>query len=171
MIIDSKAAEAVYLRPKTETPASAAQKKTQEDFAALVEEASKAAGQGLNASGLASGKAGANTASEFLSSASLAQLQISRLNMKQDGKPSQEEALKQVEETLSLLEDYAIALGDPGTTLKDLSPLAEELSLNAESLNSVSQGLNTGDPLKDISSETASVAAVEALKFKRGDYV
>ena len=171
MKIDTYSADAVFLRPKTDSAAQAGQKNSAENFAALVENASRTAEGGLQASQLLSGRSGPAGGAELLSQSTLAQLQINRLKASENSALSPEEAVKQVEETLSLLENYAIALGDPSAALKDIAPLAEELSLNAESLNTLSQGLKSGDPLKELSSETASLAAVEALKFRRGDYI
>ena len=171
MKIDTFSADSVFLRPKTDSAAGAPQKGAGENFAALVEEAAKNAQGTANPFEAAAGKSELNSAAGFLSQSSLAQLQISRLKAAENASVTPEEAVKQVEETLSLLEDYAVALGDPGNTLKDRSPLAEELSFTAESLNTMSRGLKQDDPLKELSSETAALAAVEALKFKRGDFV
>ena len=170
MKIDTYAADAVFLRPRTDS-ASSTQKNPQANFAALIEDAGKNAQEALTPPQLLPGKGELNSGAQLLSQSSLAQLQISRLKAAEESTMTPEEAVKQVEETLSLLEDYAIALGDPKAALKDISPLAEELSFNAESLNTLSQGLKTGDPLKELSSQTAALAGVEALKFKRGDYV
>ncbi|MDR2339745.1 MAG: hypothetical protein LBF40_06410 [Deltaproteobacteria bacterium] len=173
MKIDTFSTDAVFLRAKNESVATTSQKGGQEDFAALVEKAAKDAQAGLVLPEGGSGKSELNGSAQFLSETSLAQLQISRLKLNETGAGdiTAQDAVKQVEETLSLLENYAIALGDPANTLKDLAPMAEELSLGADSLNSLSQGLSKGDPLKELSSDTAILAAVEALKFKRGDFV
>jgi hypothetical protein len=84
---------------------------------------------------------------------------------------SPKEASEKIEEALGLLEEYAVALGDPANSLKDLAPMAEELSLSADALNKLSQNLPQGDPLKELGSETATISMVEALKFKRGDFL
>jgi hypothetical protein len=173
MKIDTYPTDAVFLRPKSDSVTGAPKTSTEEDFAALMENANsamKTVTTGLSEGNLSQSEL--NSSAQLLTQDSLAQLQLTRLKLgTETTKLTPEEAAKQVEETLSLLEDYAIALGDPATTLKDLAPLADELSLSADSLNSLSLGLNKDDPLKDISSETATIAAVEALKFKRGDFV
>ena len=77
----------------------------------------------------------------------------------------------QLEQTLTAMEQYAQALGNPGKTLKDIAPLAEELSQEAGLLSQISQGLAGDNPLKKLSNDTAILATVEAMKFKRGDFV
>lgn len=175
MKIDTYAADAAFIRPKTDSAAGAPEKGSGENFAALVEEASKNAQSAAGAKEAQILQGSLNPASGLLSGGGLAQIQLSRLaamaGASSVGQVTQEEALKQMEDTLSLLENYALALGDSENTLKDLSPLADELSLSAESLNSASQGLGAGDPLKELSSEAAALAAAEALKFRRGDFV
>ncbi|MDR2198567.1 MAG: hypothetical protein LBR53_03750 [Deltaproteobacteria bacterium] len=161
----------MFLRPRTDSAANSTQKNAQEDFAALVENAAKTAQGGLLVPELTPDKKELNPSAEFLTQSSLAQLQISRLKLERGDNLTPRDAAKEVEQTLGLLEDYAIALGDPSNSLKDLAPMAEELSFSADSLDKLSRGLANGDPLKDLSSETAALAAVEALKFKRGDFV
>ncbi|MDL2226035.1 hypothetical protein LJB86_00025 [Deltaproteobacteria bacterium OttesenSCG-928-M10] len=79
--------------------------------------------------------------------------------------------LKQVESALDKIEQYADALGDSTKTLKDIEPLANELNKAAGQLSQLSQRLPEGDPMKSLSSDTAVLATVEAMKFKRGDYI
>jgi hypothetical protein len=174
----SHAAEAVFLRPQTETAAARAQKAGSADFAALMEQgpgASETMGGAKSAMELISGSKSEDrgAAAEFLSRNSLSQLQLSILKADTGAAPpaTPQEAAQKIEETLGLLEQYAVSLGDPSNTLKDLGPLAEELSLTAGNLDSLSKKLPEDDPLKDLSSETAALAAVEALKFKRGDFL
>ena len=78
---------------------------------------------------------------------------------------------KQLESTLDKMEQYANALGDSSKSLKDLEPLAADLELTAGRLSELSRGLPEGDPLKGLSNDAAVLATVEAMKFKRGDYV
>jgi hypothetical protein len=176
----NRIAEAVFLRPQNETPAARAQKAASEDFAALLEERAAgqagAAGSAGSAMELLSGSQGAGrgAAAEFLSRNSLSQLQLSLLKadtVGAAGPPSPQEAAEKIEETLALLEEYAVSLGDPSSSLKDLAPLAEELSASAGGLDGLSRRLPEDDPLRELGSETASLAAVEALKFRRGDFV
>ncbi|MDR1081488.1 MAG: hypothetical protein LBQ79_11155 [Deltaproteobacteria bacterium] len=176
----SRIAEAVFLRAQTETSAAQTQKTASEEFAALLEEQNKTMGssgpEGLKgAMELLSGNSGSgrDAAAEFLSRNSLSQLQLSVLRSESAAAPSAtpQEAAQKIEETLGLLEEYAVSLGDPSNTLKDLAPLAEELSLQAGGLDSLTKKLPADDPLKELGSDTAALAAVEALKFKRGDFL
>lgn len=79
-------------------------------------------------------------------------------------------SVNNLEEALLTLDSYAQALGDTRQTLKDLAPLAEALEPLAERLSRA--GREIGDPvLKSLFDQTAVTATVEAMKFKRGDYV
>jgi hypothetical protein len=172
MKVDSYTPEAVFLRPKNESSVTGAPKvnKEGEDFASLMDKNSRNLIPSLNGSELYSGASGDKTATAaFLSQSSLAKLQIAKMQL--ESQATNEEVTQEVQEALNLLESYAVALGDPNNTLKDLAPMAEELSLSADSLNKLSKSLKNEDPLKSITDETATIAAVESLKFKRGDYV
>jgi hypothetical protein len=72
---------------------------------------------------------------------------------------------------LDILEKYASALGDPSLSLKQIAPMADQLGQGASRLDQIAAGLGQDDPIKSLTSETAVLAAVEALKFKRGDFV
>ena len=78
---------------------------------------------------------------------------------------------QQVEKTLDQMEKYAAALGDTSRSLRDIAPLAEDLQKSAGRLAEISQSLLDSNPLKEISNGTAVLATVEAMKFRRGDYV
>ncbi|MDR2459495.1 MAG: hypothetical protein LBE38_01735 [Deltaproteobacteria bacterium] len=175
MKVENHPADAVFLRPKTDSITGTTNNtKVGEDFASLMGEsvaAKKDSTQGTGAMDLLSGNRQEYNATSFLSQSSLAQLQLTRLQLNSQVQLTPKETSEKIEEALGLLEEYAVALGDPANSLKDLAPLAEELSLSADSLNSLSLGLANGDPLKDIASETATISKVEALKFKRGDFV
>jgi hypothetical protein len=78
---------------------------------------------------------------------------------------------QQLERTLDRMDRYAVALGDETRTLKDVAPLADDLGQEADRLSRLSHTLKESDPLKGLSNEAAVLATVEAMKFKRGDYV
>jgi len=78
---------------------------------------------------------------------------------------------QQLERTLDQMDLYALALGDGARTLKDIAPLADDLGQAADRLSRLSHKLKENDPLKGLSSEAAVLATVEAMKFKRGDYI
>ncbi|MDR0620688.1 MAG: hypothetical protein LBJ61_02240 [Deltaproteobacteria bacterium] len=77
----------------------------------------------------------------------------------------------EIDGVLEILEKYMEALGDPGVNLKDIAPLVDNLDRGATRLDQLAGGLSIDDPIKPLTDETAALAAVEALKFKRGDYV
>ena len=81
------------------------------------------------------------------------------------------EARRQLTQTLDRMDIYATALGDEARTLKDIAPLADDLGQAADRLSRLSHKLKESDPLKELSNEAAVLATVEAMKFKRGDYV
>jgi hypothetical protein len=174
MKVENNPADAVFLRPKNDSITGAANNaKVEEDFASLMEKSSSNAQntQSIGAMDLISGNRQEYSSASFLSQSSLAQLQLTRLQLRSQVQASPKETSEKIEEALGLLEEYAVALGDPANTLKDLAPMAEELSLSADSLNTLSSSLANGDPLKGLASDTATVSKVEALKFKRGDFV
>lgn len=78
---------------------------------------------------------------------------------------------RQLENTLDTMEQYAAALGDATKNPRDLEPLALEMEKAAGQLSELSRGLPDGSPLKGMSNDAAVLATVEAMKFKRGDYV
>ncbi len=78
---------------------------------------------------------------------------------------------QQLEKTLGKIDSYAQALGDENVSLRELAPLAQDLEKSAKDLANFSKDLPENSPLKDISKETAVLATVEAMKFKRGDYL
>ena len=81
------------------------------------------------------------------------------------------QARQQLERTLDQMDRYAEALGDEARTLKEIAPLADDLGQAADRLSRLSNNLKESDPLKGMSSEAAVLATVEAMKFRRGDYV
>lgn len=77
----------------------------------------------------------------------------------------------QVDSVLSVLDRFSEALADPGKSLKEIDPLVKELEAGASSLEKLSSRLPEGNELKDLVDQTAVLAAVEAMKFNRGDYI
>jgi hypothetical protein len=174
MKIDNYSPDAVFLRPKNNSITGAPNPKIAngEDFASLLDKKGETTIPSLNSTELLVGQGSEKTTSSaFLTQSSLAQLQISKMQLQSQSQLTSSEVTAQIQEALSLLENYAVALGDPENTLKDLAPMAEELSLSADNLNTISKSLTGSDPLKNLTSETATLSAVEALKFKRGDFV
>ncbi len=77
---------------------------------------------------------------------------------------------EQTNRLLDALDNYGQALGDGSKTLKDIEPLANELEQRA---NELSQHLesNGNNDLGGIAWQAVTQAQVEAMKFRRGDYV
>jgi hypothetical protein len=173
MKIDNFSPDAVFLRPRNDSVTNTQNNQnTGEDFAALLDETVKNSTSNTSSVlSTLSANTELNQSAQFLRDQSLSALTLTKLKLENEKTPTAEEALKEMEETLSLLENYAIALGDPATSLKDLAPMAEELSFSAKSLDTLSKSLEEGDPEKELSEEIATIAGVEALKFKRGDFV
>ena len=80
-------------------------------------------------------------------------------------------AAQAIDQALSALDRFAQALADPARTLKEIAPLADELESEAGRLSELGQGLPEGHELKDLTERTGVLAAVESVKFKRGDYI
>jgi hypothetical protein len=78
---------------------------------------------------------------------------------------------QQLESALDQMDQYASALGDSSRSLRDIEPLADGLKKTAGELAELSRRLPEGDPMKGLSNDAAVLATVEAMKFKRGDYV
>jgi hypothetical protein len=160
MKIDAQQAYNVFLRPQeAQAQAAAASSAAASDFAAILGQASKAQPASLE-------ELGQSLLPKF---DLVGQLQAGQAAKASPGSPYG--AAEDVESLLDLLDNYAQALANPQNTLKDLAPLADGLGLAAQGLGQASGKLSPDDPLKALASDTASVAMVEAMKFKRGDYI
>lgn len=79
--------------------------------------------------------------------------------------------VNQIEQTISLLEAYAGALENPSQSLKDAYGLLEQLMDQTRLLEESFEQSDTSDSdLSDIITHLVTTAAVEKLKFDRGDY-
>ncbi|MDR2422092.1 MAG: hypothetical protein LBE01_01795 [Deltaproteobacteria bacterium] len=162
MKIDAQQAYNVFLRPQ-EAQAQAqstASATAASEFAALL-------GQGAKAQAPSLEELGSSLLPKF---DLVGQLQASQAT-KASSNSSPYGAAEDIESLLDLLDNYAQALANPQKALKDLAPLADDLELAAQGLGQTSENLSSDDPLKALTSDTASVAMVEAMKFKRGDYI
>ncbi|MDR0548034.1 MAG: hypothetical protein LBI10_01265 [Deltaproteobacteria bacterium] len=161
MKIDEKQVFNVFLRPQEaqKQAANNALKTNSPDFAALLGESSQSRTTTLE-------ELGVNLLPKF---DAVGQLQVNQAQATNSNPYSY--AADDIDSLLSLLDNYATALSDPKNTLKDLAPLADDLSLKAQELGQTSQKLTADDPLKSLANDASTVAMVEALKFKRGDYI
>jgi hypothetical protein len=170
MKIDPQQLQAVFLRPETAEKADrTAHGNPAEDFAAILgQQATQTASDSsaklsldeTSASMLASGLLGLLQAGQADQASSLVNMPTPSIGVDDE-----------VESVLDILESYMAALGDPQKTLKEIAPLADDLENGATRLDKLAAALEEGDPLKGLTSDTAVLAAVEALKFRRGDFV
>lgn len=167
MRVDPKQLQAVFLRPESaKTTANPA-----DDFAAVLGAAAGAQGQLPNPALKLD-----ESSAALLSASLLGRLQTERSASGLDVAALTEADLsvpvdQEVGGVLDLLERYAEALGDPQRTLKDIAPLAEDLDQGAARLDRLAATLAEDDPLRSLTNDTAVLAAVESLKFRRGDFV
>jgi hypothetical protein len=77
----------------------------------------------------------------------------------------------QVEGFLNILDDYRRKLADPGFSLRAIDPVVREMEAGRAGLTQVEAALPDGDGLKEICNRALVTAAVEIVKFRRGDYI
>ncbi|MDR2442367.1 MAG: hypothetical protein LBE31_02465 [Deltaproteobacteria bacterium] len=159
MKIDPQKLQAMFLRPQSEANQNLTKSGEYDTFAALLEEESKNQSQTTSAT--------TSTSAALMTNSLLGLIQAGQATSATASVSAQD----QVEGVLELLDQYIAALGDPQKTLKDIAPLAEDLGNQASSLDELAAGLASSDPLKQITNDTAVLAGVEALKFRRGDFV
>jgi hypothetical protein len=164
MKIDRQILDSVFLRPQT--PENSRETKTNQasDFASLLEKSSNQKEVNPVPAGLDEGSA-ALWANSLLGKIQTEQAQVS---IQPTTGPSLE---NEIGDVLDILEEYMTALGDPGVSLKEIAPLVDKLDQEAARLDKLSSELSVDDPIKPLTDQTAALAAVEALKFKRGDFV
>jgi len=160
MKVENYLAESIFSPKKNESKNSLSLTGQGDNFAALLSTDEKK-NQSLSTLGLGESSAA------LLSGGLIGQLQAG-MAVGQNQSASLEDEVTQL---LDVLEQYTAALGDSAQTLKNIAPLAEGLSKGAEKLSLSSLSLADDDPLKGLANETALLASVEALKFKRGDFV
>lgn len=78
--------------------------------------------------------------------------------------------LSMSENTIDLLESFSQALGDLHLTANDLLPLVEALEGDTTTLLDIKDQLPKHDPLAQLIDRVATISAIEAEKFRRGDY-
>lgn len=77
----------------------------------------------------------------------------------------------QVEGFLNILDDYRRKLADPGFSLRAIDPVVREIEKERAGLTQVEAALPDGDGLKEICNRALVTAAVEVVRFRRGDYI
>jgi len=81
------------------------------------------------------------------------------------------DAALEVEKTIELLDQYGQALADSAQSLKQISPLVRDLEKESARLSQLSREISADSGLQPVLNRTAVLAAVEAIKFNRGDYL
>ncbi|MFH1626288.1 MAG: hypothetical protein ABID54_14200 [Pseudomonadota bacterium] len=76
-----------------------------------------------------------------------------------------------VEKFLDVLEDYQRKLGNPKISLEDLNPLITRMENETRNLLPLLDSFPKGDGMRDILNRALIASTVEAMKFKRGDYL
>jgi hypothetical protein len=71
---------------------------------------------------------------------------------------------------LNLLEDYSQKMGSAEVPLKDIESLVGEMGSLATEL-AASLGEDPDPRIRELAEQSAALAGIEAVKFRRGDYV
>lgn len=82
----------------------------------------------------------------------------------------QRQAMAHASRVLAGLDDYQTRLGDPASSLKEVGASLERLEDEVRQLAPMLDKLDNNDPLQEILQSVSSLALVEAVKFRRGDY-
>lgn len=78
--------------------------------------------------------------------------------------------LSMSENAIDLLESFSEALGNLQLDSKDLLPLIEALEGDTTTLLDIREQLPNQDPLAQLIDRVTTISALEAEKFRRGDY-
>lgn len=85
---------------------------------------------------------------------------------------SRQSLIDRTNRLLDTLEQYARDLNNPSKTLREIEPLVASLKEEADALVTKSEDSELQDtPLKETVNRSAVTAAVEYMKFYRGDYI
>jgi hypothetical protein len=162
MKIDPKILDNVFLRPQQQEQNRQVKSSQVEDFAALLKGENEQKSLNPVPEGLDEGSAA------LWANSLLGKIQTEQATTALPGTTGVED---EIDGVLDVLEQYLSALGNPQVTLKEMAPLVDSLDQGASRLDKIASELSIDDPIKPITNDTAVLAAVEALKFKRGDYL
>ncbi len=81
------------------------------------------------------------------------------------------ETIDRAERLLAILDDYSSKLTDPRYTLREIHGLVVEMETEKDLLLPLVESLPEGDPARDLLNRVLVTAAVESIKFNRGDYL
>ena len=82
----------------------------------------------------------------------------------------QRQAMEHADRILAGLDDYQSLLGNPSSSLKEAGASLDRLEDEIRQMSPMLDKLDSNDPLHDILQSASSLALVEAVKFRRGDY-
>lgn len=82
----------------------------------------------------------------------------------------QNKILMLTEQVLTRLDFFKSALENPKVDITKFSPLVESLKIDGKSLEEIAPKISSNLQLKSLADETSILAAMEAIKFYRGDY-
>lgn len=85
--------------------------------------------------------------------------------------PGREELLGRADQLLVLLESLQKNLSGPGLPLKDAYASMKAIEDRADELTPLLEGLPEGNDFRDFLNRLVITASVEAIKFRRGDYL
>lgn len=80
-------------------------------------------------------------------------------------------AIQRVDNLIHLLEDYRKQLMDPSITLRNIEPMIKTINNEKDQLSLLLDSLPDEGGLKDIVNRTLITAALEVIKYNRGDYI
>jgi hypothetical protein len=81
------------------------------------------------------------------------------------------ELVGRADQLLDLLETYQSKISGPGLPLKDAYMSMKAIEDRADELAPLDESLPQGDDFRDFLNRLVITASVEALKFRRGDYL
>jgi hypothetical protein len=81
------------------------------------------------------------------------------------------ELLNRADELLGLLESLQAGISGPGLSVKEAYASLQAIEERAGELAPLVERLPEGDPFRDFMNRIAITASVEAIKFRRGDYL
>ena len=84
--------------------------------------------------------------------------------------PLHQEGVKQGESLLACLGEYQTLLADPHKTLKEVGGSLDRLEDELKQVAPLLDKLDEKDPLSQMLQSISSLALVESIKFRRGDY-
>ena len=93
------------------------------------------------------------------------------IHVSQSLTPLHSEGLARGERMLNSLDSYAASLADPRQNLKQVETNMLNLENELQGLATILDGLDSNDKLAQVLQEIISIATVESIKYRRGDFL